>query len=241
MSPKRHVAVLTAIFAALGLGVSAGIIAAGGGFSGDVFPIFDPPTQEDIWDVGRNIQDGTALEYALDARGPSSSLDSAKVSLSFEDAGDDWNVTFTFVNGTGEAISETIPMSRKLTKEGSLDENIREYFEPAQASILAVRDMDYSGRPKYLVVGAPWDTIFVASSSIVVRVTGEETVQTQAGSFEAFVLGYKLNDKTSRIWVVGEMPLPVKAEVYDAEDNLQYRYELVKSSGIQSSESVDAL
>jgi len=33
------------------------------------------------------------------------------------------------------------------------------------------------------------------------------------------------------------MPLPVKAEVYDAEDNLQYRYELVSASGVPSSSS----
>jgi len=229
MSPKQRVAVMTAIFAALGIGVSAGIIAAGGGFTG---PIPNPPTQEDIWDVGRNIQDGTVLEYALDARGPSSSLVSASVSMSFEDAGDNWNVTLTIVNATAGTISETIPMSKKLTKEGSLDEDLREYFEPVQASVLAVRDMDYSGRPKYLVVGAPWDTIFVSSSSIVVRVTAQETVQTEAGMFDTSVLGYKLNDKTSRIWVAREMPLPVKAEVYDAEDNLQYRYELVKASGV---------
>jgi hypothetical protein len=48
------------------------------------------------------------------------------------------------------------------------------------------------------------------------------------------VLGYKLLDKTSKIWVVRDMPFPVKAEVYDAADNLQYKYELVGMSGISS-------
>jgi outer membrane lipoprotein-sorting protein len=60
-------------------------------------------------------------------------------------------------------------------------------------------------------------------------VTGEETIQTQAGTFDAFVLSYKLEENTSKVWVVRDMPLPVKAEVYDEQDQLQYQYELVRA------------
>jgi hypothetical protein len=48
------------------------------------------------------------------------------------------------------------------------------------------------------------------------------------------VLSYKLAEVTSKIWVVRDMPLPVKAEVYDAEDKLLYQYELVGESGVPS-------
>lgn len=237
MSPKRQVVIMTAVFAVVGISVSVGIIAAGGGFSGPGPSFLNPPTEEDIWKVGANIQDGTALEYSLTAVGPSSELDAAQVSMTFQDAGDHWNVEFAVTNGTGQAIERTIKMSKQLTREGELDDSFRPYLEPIQSSILAVRDMDYSGRPKYIVVGAPWDTIFVGSSSVTVSITGEETVQTPAGTFDAFVLSYELGDRTSRIWVTKDMPLPVKAEVYDAEDNLQYRYELVSASGVPSSSS----
>ncbi len=236
MSPKGRVAVLTGLLAALGVGVSVAIIAAGGGFAGSGQSFLHPPTAKDIWQVGNNIQNGTTLDYALTAKAEHSSLESARVSMSFRDTGSNWDVRLAITNGTGQAIEKTITLSKQLTKEGQLDNSSRLYFEPVQSSILAVRDMDYNDNttPKYLVVGAPWDTIFVASSSITVRVTGEETVQTQAGSFDSFVLSYKLLDKTSKIWVVRDMPLPVKAEVYDAADNLQYKYELIKMSGISS-------
>jgi hypothetical protein len=46
------------------------------------------------------------------------------------------------------------------------------------------------------------------------------------------VLSYKLADETSKIWVVRDMPLPVKAEVYDAEDKLLYQFELADASGV---------
>jgi hypothetical protein len=225
---------MTAIFAAMGIGVSASIIAAGGGFSGPVPSILNPPTEKDIWTVGAHIHNGTTLQYTLTGKGPSSSLDSARVSIIFEDAGNEWNVTFVIINGSEQTIERTIPMSKELTREGQLEDSFKPYFETIQSSIFAVRDMDYSGRPKYLVLGAPWDTIFVGASSITVVVSGNETVQTPAGTFDAFVLSYKLKHNISKVWVVRDMPLPVKAEVFDADDNLQYMYELAKASEIQS-------
>jgi hypothetical protein len=224
---------MTAIFITLGVGVSIAIIAAGGGFESSSPNIFDPPTEADIWKVGDHIQDGMTLEYALTSRGELNSLESALVSMNFDQAGENWNVRFTIANGTGQPpVNHTLVMSNELTREGQLDESFRPYFEHIQSSILAVRDMEYGESPKYLVLGAPWNTIFVGSSSVTARVTNEESVSTPAGVFDSFVLSYKLAEQTSKIWVVRDMPLPVKAEVYDAEDKLLYQYELANVSGV---------
>lgn len=226
---------MTAIFATLGVGVSIAIIAAGGGFESSSPNILDPPTEADIWKVGDHIQDGMTLEYALTSRGELNSLESALVSMNFRQAGENWNVRFTISNGTGQpSIDHTLVMSNELTREGQLDESFRPYFEHIQSSIFAVRDMEYGESPKYLVLGAPWNTIFVGSSSVTARVTNEERVSTPAGVFDSFVLTYKLAEQTSKIWIVRDMPLPVKAEVYDAEDKLLYQYELVNVSGVTS-------
>ncbi|MDW0121856.1 MAG: hypothetical protein QOK81_04470 [Nitrososphaeraceae archaeon] len=231
----RRVIIMTAIFATLGVGVSIAIIAAGGGFESSSPNILDPPTEADIWKVGDHIQDGMTLEYALTSRGELNSLESALVSMNFRQAGENWNVRFTITNGTGQpSIDHTLVMSNELTREGQLDESFRPYFEHIQSSIFAVRDMEYGESPKYLVLGAPWNTIFVGSSSVTARVTNEERVSTPAGVFDSFVLSYKLAEQTSKIWVVRDMPLPVKAEVYDAEDKLLYQYELVNVSGVTS-------
>jgi hypothetical protein len=232
----RRVIILTAIFASLGIGVSIALIAAGGGFESSNPNIFDPPTETDIWEVGDNIQDGTTLEYILTSRGEQDSLESALVSMNFAQSDENWNVRFTVTNGTDQPpVNHTLVMSKELTREGQLDESFRPYFEHIQSSILAVRDMEYGESPKYLVVGAPWNTIFVGSSSVTTRVTSEEPISTPAGAFDSFVLSYKLAEETSKTWVVRDMPLPVEAEVYDAEDNLLYRYELTDASGVTSS------
>lgn len=234
MSPRQKVAIATAIFSALGIGVSVGIIAAGGGFSGGPAPsILHPPTSSDIWHIGNNLQNDTTLQYNVTAKAEHSSLDSAQVLMTFQDNGSNWKVKFTINNNTKQSVEKSITLSKQLTREGQLDNAFRPFFDPIRLSILAVRDMDYSGdpnEPKYLVPGAPWDTIIVGSSSVIARITDQETIQTHAGTFQAFVLSYKLQDKTSKIWIVKNMPLPVKAEVYDAQDNLQYKYELVKMS-----------
>jgi hypothetical protein len=238
----RRVVIVTAIFATLGIGVSIALIAAGGGFESSSPNIFNPPTEADIWKVGDHIQDGTTLEYVLTSRGQLNSLESARVLIKFDQAGENWNVRFTIANGTDQSpINHTLIMSKELTREGQLDELFRPYFEHIQSSIFAVRDMEYGESPKYLVVGAPWDTIFVGSSSVTVRVTNEERISTSAGAFDSFVLSYKLAEKTSKIWVVRDMPLPVKAEVYDAEDKLLYQYELTNASGVASAATGNSL
>ncbi len=233
--------IVTAIFVTLGVGVSIALIVAGGGFS-SVPDIFDPPTEADIWKVGDHIQDGMTLEYLLTSKGQTNSLESARVLMNFKQAGENWNVTFIIANGTDQpTVNHTLIMSKELTREGQLDESFRPYFEHIQSSILAVRDMEYGESPKYLVVGAPWNTIFVGSSSVTARVTNEERISTPAGVFDSFVLSYKLAEETSKIWLVRNMPLPVKAEVYDAEDNLLYQYELTNASGIASAATGNSL
>lgn len=238
----RRVIILTAIFATLGVGVSIAFIAAGGGFGSSSPNIFDPPTEADIWKVGDHIQDGMTLEYLLTSKGQPNSLESARVLMNFKQAGENWNVTFMIANGTDQpTVNHTLIMSKELTREGQLDESFRPYFEHIQSSILAVRDMEYGESPKYLVVGAPWNTIFVGSSSITARVTNEESISTPAGLFDSFVLSYKLAEETSKIWMVRDIPLPVKAEVYDAEDNLLYQYELTNASGVASAATGNSL
>lgn len=227
MSPKKQVAIMVAIFSTLGVGVSVGIIASGGGFSGGG-SILDPPTQEDVYVVGAQVADGMSLEYTLTGRGPRTALVDSDVSISFEQEGGSWRTSFVVVNGTEAGPEEfDVMFSKQLVKEGGVDERTRLFLEPIESSIIAIRDMDYGGRDKYLVVGAPWNTIYYGASSAIVRVTGVETVETPAGAFDAFVLSYKLKENTSRVWVVKDLPLPVKAEAYDADDNLEYRYELV--------------
>ena len=64
-------------------------------------------------------------------------------------------------------------------------------------------------------------------STISARIIAQEKTQTQAGTFDTSVLGYTIGSNASRIWLSHNIPLPVKAEVYNAQNEPQYKYSLL--------------
>jgi len=231
VTPKQQVALMVGLFSVLGIGVSVGIIAFGGGFSGgNAASIFKPPTSADIYVIGAQVTDGLSMGYTVDSQGPQSSLKDANVLVAFHKTtdGNSWRASFSIVNDTQSEQKFDVIYSKELTKEGSASEAARPYLEPVESSMLAIRDMDYGGRVKYLVPGAPWSTIVTGSTTpITVKIISDEKITTPAGTFDALVLGYKLNNNTSKIYIVKDLPMPVKAETYDANDQPYYSYELV--------------
>ena len=154
----------------------------------------------------------------------------------------DWKVIIHIINGTTTSTSTTtqlVPTSssskqgtvflskQQLTNAGapSINQDFIPYYEPIESSILEIRDIALG--PEYLVVGAEWNSITVNVATVPVKVIAQEKIQTDAGSFDTFVLGYTIGSKTSRIWIDHDIPLPIKAEVYNAQNQLQYKYTLV--------------
>jgi hypothetical protein len=248
LSPKRKVLLLSAIMAAFGIGVSIVLIAVHGGFSGPGPSLFNPPTASNLWIVGRNIHSGTILNYSLtkignhsspwSSLGEHSSLINSLVSMQFiQDESksvnnSNWKVIIQIINGTTLSPSltsskeNTVLLSKQqLTNAGPISQDFTPYYEPIESSILEIRDIAL--QQEYLVVGAEWNSITLNVATVHVKVIAQEKIQTIAGSFDTFVLGYTIGSKTSRIWIDHDIPLPIKAEVYNAQNQLQYRYALL--------------
>ena len=226
MSPRQTVFLIAGIFSIIGIAVSVIIIAIGGGFSGASSSITDPPTDADLWRIGQKVNDGTELNYSLTILSPVSSLIDAEVSINFsEGKSDDWKTNFHVINDTIAEDTIIFLSKKQLIPKNSVEEEFKQYFRLIENSILSIRDI--AREPKYLVVGAPWDTIFVGASSIPVKVIQKEYIKTSLGNFDSFVIGYKIGSNTSKIWLTHEVPLPVKAEVFNSEGDLWYRYRLI--------------
>ena len=226
MSGKRKVFLLTAVFAALGISVSVIIIALGGGFSGPGPSIMNPPSAADLWRVGEKITKGSILNYTLTSYGARSSLFNSRVSICFCDSSDDfWDTSFAITNQSITKKDTTLLSKKELTRKGEVENAFRPYFDPLEISILAIRDI--AREPKYLVVGAQWDTILVNVSTVPIKITGQEVLRIKAGTYNSFVLSYQTGSKASKIWLSHNIPLPLKAIVYDSSGHLQYQYELV--------------
>ena len=217
----------TGIFSILGIAVSVIIIARGGGFSGPGASITNPPTDADLWRIGQKINDGTELNYSLTVIDSVSSLIDAHVSIKFfGDTSDYWKTNFHIINGTLTKDATIFLSKQQLIQNNSVEDEFEQYFKLIERSILSIRDI--AREPKYLVIGAPWDTILVGISSVPIKVIGKENIKTSAGNFDAFIIGYKIGSKTSKIWLTHEVSLPVKAEVYNSDGTLSYKYRLVE-------------
>jgi hypothetical protein len=224
MSPKRTIFLVSGIFAAIGILVSVVIVAINGGFSGPGPSIFNPPTSKDLWTIGSNIEDGLNLTYSLTATGEMSILTDSIVSMKFHDLNDKWNVTFAIKNGsTVKEINMNLTKNQLLRKE-PITANNEKFISPVEASILKIRDI--AREPKYLVVGAVWDKITTSSSTVNERITNKDSISTPAGTFDVYTLGYEVGNLTSRNYLSKDLPLPVKAKVYDENGKILYEYEL---------------
>lgn len=232
MTPKRIIFLASGIFAAVGILVSVVIIAINGGFSGggNGPSIFNPPTSQDIWTIGSNIDDGMNLTYSLTtALGGKSNLKDSMVSMAFDDMQDKWNINFKIKNGSSSNSAAVKDVSANFSKKQLLrtDPISREnesLIQPIEGSILVVRDL--AKEPRYLVVGAIWDKIFTGSSTKDVRIEDRETISTPADTFDVYSLQYKVGNSISKIYLNKNLPFPVKAQVYDENDKVLYEYEL---------------
>jgi hypothetical protein len=236
--------------AVFGLSVSIAIIAIGGGFASPV-SIFKPPTSANLWTIGKTIRPDTVVNYSLtrigshdspwSSLGAHSSLINSSVAMKFNQGANNkspnvWKVTLDVTNGTrtganttqnqkGKSNSVVLMSKQQLTNAGPIIKNFLPFYEAVESSILEIRDIAL--QPQYLVIGAEWNSISTDVNTIPVKVTSQQNLQTKAGTFNTYVLSYTLGPKTSRIWITPGLPLPIKAEVYNSQGQLQYKYDLI--------------
>ncbi len=215
------------------------IVAAGGGFSASVDPLLNPPTTSSLWRLGGNINESSTLNYSLTRIGSHSSpwsglgddisLVNSSVSMRFipdPNGNNSWRVIIDIINATLGAKNSTVSLSKdQLTNAGPISQAFRPVYELIESSILEIRDI--AEGPKFLVVGAQWNSITGGVTTVPVKITAQEEIRTAAGTFDTYLLSYTIDSKTSRIWIARDIPLPIKAEVYNERNQLQYEYELV--------------
>jgi hypothetical protein len=226
MTPKRIIFLASGILAAIGILVSVAIIAINGGFSGGGPTIFNPPTSKDLWTLGSNIDNGMNLTYSLTSTGAKSSLKDSTVSMTFHEIEDKWNVNFKIENGSGMAPKEINSnfSKKQLLRTDPIPPEVDVFVQPIESSIMVVRDL--AKEPRYLVVGAVWDKIFTGSSTKDVKIESTESISTPAGSFDIYLLEYKVRNSISKMYLNKDLPFPVMAQVYDDNDKILYKYEL---------------
>ena len=129
---------------------------------------------------------------------------------------------------TSEQLAKKLTLTSGYTFKEK-PEQLEKYLDVLDHTILSVSDM--AGEEKYLVVGAEWDTVFVGFQTKKITVTEYGKVDLQFGSLNAYTLSYEIGEIENKFWVADGIPLPIKAEYYDADGNFDYSYELIDITG----------
>lgn len=112
-------------------------------------------------------------------------------------------------------------------------EDIKPYVHALDLTVFSVRDT-LSGS-KYLIVGAEWGTAYVGKFTPKLKLTEYGETQFEFGTLQTYTVSYKVNDIENKFLIADNIPLPVRAEFYTIEGDLDYSFELVKLEGALSS------
>jgi hypothetical protein len=207
--------------------VNIAIIASNGGFENPTKGI-DIPSNQNLWFAGMNIKDGDELLYDLTLRNDTNNnFVNYSIQTDFKNNQNYWDTKFNLSNENGSTIIYTNLSKSNLILKEKLLQNER-YFNIIESSLLQIKDI--TRQPKYLVVGAKWDSINTGITEIPIKVVSLENLKTNIGNLETFVLNYNIGDKKSNIWITKSLPLPVQAEIYNVDGMLQYKYKLINTN-----------
>lgn len=187
--------------------------------------ILERPTEQ--WKVGNSLEENTVLTYRLFHI--DNNYEELRITIEFiEKQGGNWRSSIIIEDPLNGTNRQDLLMSQSMIPVSAIEPNMKPYMKMVQSSVLWI--VDYAIEPKYLTIGAVWGIITHGVQREDLKITTRDKVVTDAGTFDSYVLSYKIKEKESSIWIAKDKPLPVKAEVYDADGNLQFKFELLKNS-----------
>jgi hypothetical protein len=223
-SKKRLILVIVGLLVVIFIVVNIVIITSNSGFN-NITRSIEIPDKQDLWSAGNTIQDGDQFLYNLTIENRNQSVDNYLINILFRNSQNYWNTEFTISNESKSAkIYSQLSKSNLLMKEKQFKN--QKYIDIVESSILQIKDI--TREPKYLAIGAKWDSINTGITTIPIKITSKEYLFSKVGKLETFVLSYQIKDRNSNMWISKNLPLPVKAEIYNEVDKLKYKYDIIR-------------
>jgi hypothetical protein len=226
LSDKKKVILVFGSLVVISIIVNIAIIASNGGFDNPSSSFKIHGTQ-DSWFAGINIKEGDELLYNLTIENENSNFDNYLIKMLFKNNQNYWNTEFTISNESVSTLMYgNLSKSNLIMKEKP--QKNQQYLDIIESSILQIKDI--AREPKFLVIGAKWDSIDTGITSIPIKINSIENLSTSIGNIETFLLNYNIKNKNSNIWISKALPLPVKAEIYNVDGLLKYKYKLISTN-----------
>ncbi|MGI0102597.1 MAG: hypothetical protein ACREA7_08400 [Nitrosotalea sp.] len=127
-------------------------------------------------------------------------------------------------NGSDKIINQTVQIGL-VYDYPNVSGEAKPYFDILDQSVFSMRD--YATADRYLVKGADWGDMYIGANHETLTVANTGNMTFGFGSANAYLISYRIGANENKIWVVDNLPLPVKSQIYDFNGTLIYNFELV--------------
>lgn len=126
-------------------------------------------------------------------------------------------------DNTGKIIRQEVPIGL-VYDFPNVSNDAKQYFDILDKTVFSMRD--YATDDKYLVKGAEWGDIYIGVNHEKLKVIDSGKMNFSFGTENAYLLSYRIAANENKVWIVDNLPLPVKEVTYDFNGTLVYSYEL---------------
>lgn len=209
---------IIAIFAIIIIAAVAGLAWP---FLVNVKPVYLVPIQASHWHIGKGSEYNPEMTYQI-------SFNQTKFSADFkflpiQGGIQPLLVLINPIDGRSE-INQTLKIGLVYDFVDT-SQDTKPYIDVIDQTIFSMRD--YATEEKFLAKEAEWGDLYIGANHEKLKVTDSGKMSFGFGSANAYLLSYRIGAHINKIWIVDNLPLPVKSEIYDPDGNLQYSYELV--------------
>ncbi len=183
---------------------------------------FQPlPASASLWHMGKGSQYEPEMVYHVSYNNTNFTADMKF--LPMQGTNQSLQVLIT-PEGSSKTISQTVQIGL-VYDYPDVSPQAKPYFDMLDQSVFSMRD--YATTPEYLAKGAEWGDIYIGVNHEKMAVTDVGTMPFEFGSAKAYLLSYRIGANENKFWIVDNLPLPVKSQVYDFNGTLVYTFDLV--------------
>jgi len=209
---------IIAIFAIIIIAAVAGLAWP---FLVNVKPVYLVPIQASHWHIGKGSEYNPEMMYQISFNQTKFSADLKF--LPIKEGSQPLLVMINPIDGSSE-INQTLKIGLVYDFVDT-SPDAKPYIDVIDQTIFSMRD--YATEEKFLAKDAEWGDLYIGANHEKLKVTDFGKMSFGFGSANAYILSYRIGAHINKIWIVDNLPLPVKSEIYDPDGNLQYSYELV--------------
>lgn len=175
-------------------------------FLANVKPVYLTPIQASQWHMGKGSEYNPEMLYQISFNKTKFSTDLKF--LPIQGGNQQLLVMINPSDGSRE-INQTVKIGL-VYGFTDVSSDAKSYFDVLDQTIFSMRD--YATEDKFLAKDAEWGDLYIGANHEKLKVTDSGKMSFGFGSANAFLLSYRIGANINKIWIVDNLPMPVKVK-----------------------------